>query len=335
MRVRPRLKQQFRPLRRGRGRVQLGLDPALGVVLDGLSEPEVGLLERLDGSHDEVALEQWAGERGVPSERVATLLGTLRAHALLVDDPAGRADFAVLPRSQRHALGPDAEALACAYRRDDDGYAALARRRGRRVLVDGTGNLPSTVAHTLRLAGVGRVEAGPYAALSRASAGADPPPDLVVLAAAPAVDAERAHPWQERGIPLLPVVLTGTGALVGPLVVPGAGPCLRCMDLTRTDLDPAWPVVLAQLLPRGIGPLTEASGETSLVTLAAGVTAMVALAALDGQGHPPGASLEVGLPWPRLAQRNWAPHPACSCGARAPLRPPVPEAAAAQATMAR
>ena len=31
MAVRPRLKEQFRPLRRGDGRVQLGLDPAVGI----------------------------------------------------------------------------------------------------------------------------------------------------------------------------------------------------------------------------------------------------------------------------------------------------------------
>ncbi len=39
--ARPRLKEQFRPLRRGGGRVQLGLDPSVGVILEGLADDEI------------------------------------------------------------------------------------------------------------------------------------------------------------------------------------------------------------------------------------------------------------------------------------------------------
>lgn len=46
----------------------------------------------------------------------------------------------------------------------------------------------------------------------------------------------------------LPVVLTPTSATVGPLVLPGDGPCLVCLDLTRRDRDSSWPAVRAQLL---------------------------------------------------------------------------------------
>ena len=35
-------------------------------------------------------------------------------------------------------------------------------------------------------------------------------------------------------------------ALVGPLVVPGATACLRCLDLHRADADPAWPLLVEQ-----------------------------------------------------------------------------------------
>ena len=34
---------------------------------------------------------------------------------------------------------------------------------------------------------------------------------------------------------------------VGPLVISGLTPCLTCLDLHRTDWDPAWPVLLSQL----------------------------------------------------------------------------------------
>jgi bacteriocin biosynthesis cyclodehydratase domain-containing protein len=309
--ARPRLKEQFRPLRRGRGSVQLGLDPAVGVILEGLADDEIRLLERLDGTLDEPAATAWAGEHGIPPERVATLLATLRSHALTVDSPAHRLDFAGLPVPLRTTLRPDAEALACAYRSDDDGYAVLGRRTQRRVLVVGAGSLPAALAQVLRQAGVGHVLGGPYAG-EEAAAGR---PDLVVLTGSGALDADGALPWMRRRTAHLPVVLSGTRAEVGPLVLPGAGPCLRCLDLARSDHDPGWPAVLAQLSPPRVGPPTEASGETSLVFATAGVAAMAVLAALDGQPHPLGASFEIGLPVPRLAERVWAAHPHCPCGA--------------------
>ena len=321
---RPRLKQQFRPLRRGDGRVQLGLDPSLGVVLEGLCDGEVELLERLDGTLDEPGAAAWAAERGIPGERVSALLSTLRAHRLTVESPAHRLDLAGLPGPLRTTLGPDADALACAFRRDDDGYALLTRRGRRRVLVDGSGTLPAALVQALRQAGVGWVHAGRYAAAASPS----PPPDLVVLAGVGALDPARAAPWMRDGTPHLPLVLRGTSAEVGPLVRPGSGPCLRCLDLTRADLDPAWPAVLAQLAPAGVGTPADTSGETSLVLAAAGLAAMVALAALDGQPTPPGISVEVSLPRPHVAERLWLAHPACSCGGTdTAAGPPQPAAA--------
>ena len=47
--------------------------------------------------------------------------------------------------------------------------------------------------------------------------------------------------------------------------------------------------------------------------MAAGLCAMVVHTALDGQHVPHGVSLEVSLPWPRVAQRHWPAHPLCGC----------------------
>jgi hypothetical protein len=328
--ARPRLRQQFRPLRRGDGRVQLGLDPVLGVLLEGLCEAEVELLERLDGTLDEQAATAWAGQHGIPPERVATLLGTLRAHALTVDSPAHRLDVAGLPGPLRASLRPDAEALACAYRRDDDGYALLARRARQSVLIDGCGGLPFALSQVLRQAGVGSVTSGRYAAAASPSPG----PDLVVLAGSDALDPARAAGWMRAGTPHLPLVLRGTGAEVGPLVRPGTGPCLRCLDLTRADLDPGWPAVLAQLTRPAVGPPPETSGETSLVHAAAGLAAMLVLPALDGQDVTCGLSLEIGLRLPHVEQRIWPAHPHCSCSRTDHVWRPAAPAQRAQATMA-
>jgi hypothetical protein len=307
--ARPRLKEQFRPLRRGHGRVQLGLDPAVGVVLEGLTDEEVRLLEHLDGSLDEASATAWATRQGIPAERVATLLSTLRTHSLTVEDPAHRLDLAGLSTGARDSLQADAAALACAYRSPDDGYAVLGRRARRQVVVCGAGTLPAVLVQALRQAGVGQVLSGRYA-------GEEPQghvsPDLVVLAGVGAVAAEAAGTWWRRQVPHLPVVLHGTSAEVGPLVVPGNGPCLRCVDLTRADHDPGWPAVLAQLTPAAVGPPAEASGETSLVFATAGLAAMAVLAALDGHPQQVGTSWRLGLPVPRLIEQVWPRHPHCA-----------------------
>lgn len=79
-----------------------------------------------------------------------------------------------------------------------------------------------------------------------------PPGSAVVLivphvvppaAAAPLMGADRAH---------IPVVLTGAGAEVGPFVEPGRTACLACVTAARSDADPSWPVVAAQLLGRPV-----------------------------------------------------------------------------------
>jgi len=163
---------------------------------------------------------------------------------------------------------------------------------------------------------------------------AEPPVSLVVVVGCGAVDSATGRPWQARGIPVLPVVLHGLEAVVGPVVVPG-GPCLRCLDLARADLDPAWPAVLGQLVPVTVGSGPEVSGETTLVGLAASMAAMVALAVLDGHPVPIGRSLEFSLPWPAVRQRQWEAHPRCSCGARSdPSGRPADGEAPPQAMMA-
>lgn len=329
MTARPRLKPHLRPLLRGDGTVQFGTAPDRGVVLAGLAVHELALVQRLDGTLDDEELVQWAAERGVLPQRTRAVLAVLREQRLMVELPAGRGDFAGLPEPDRAALAEDASTLAAAYGSAEDGYAVLARRRHQHVLVDGRGSLAVAVADLLRRAGVRRVSCGREAAdewlgspaaSGRPGLGLQPgrrttrrAPDLVVIAGRGALDAARARPWRAHGIPHLAVLLEEAQAVVGPLVPPAGRPCLACLDLARTDLDPGWPALLGQLVPAAVGAPPETNGETALVAVAAGMASMVALAAIDGQPVPAGRSLEVGLPWPRIRQRQWEPHPACDC----------------------
>ena len=75
-------------------------------------------------------------------------------------------------------------------------------------------------------------------------------PGLVLLVADWIVSPADHARWLNRDIPHLPIVLGDRGVTVGPFVEPGSGPCLHCVHLSRTDDDPAWPVLATQLWGR-------------------------------------------------------------------------------------
>ncbi|MDQ0725970.1 hypothetical protein QFZ21_000970 [Microbacterium sp. W4I20] len=87
--------------------------------------------------------------------------------------------------------------------------------------------------------------------------------------------------------PHLPVAFESGQFTVGPLVVPGETPCLTCRDTHDTDRDPAWPLLHAQLIGRGAGPITAAQvGEAArlaaqLITARSGAARVVRVSA-DG-----------------------------------------------------
>jgi bacteriocin biosynthesis cyclodehydratase domain-containing protein len=139
-----------------------------------------------------------------------------------------------------------------------------------------------------------------------------PPADLVVLVRSTVADSLEAVPLLADAVPHLSVVVRERGLVVGPLVVPGKVACLRCLDLHRTDRDPAWPRVLAQLAgPRA----ARAAEESASALLGASLAALQVLAHLDGRVRPAalGATLEVELPDGLTSRRPWPPHPSCGC----------------------
>ncbi|MCM0678197.1 TOMM precursor leader peptide-binding protein, partial [Micromonospora phytophila] len=136
--------------------------------------------------------------------------------------------------------------------------------------------------------------------------------DLVIQLGAdrPAALLAAAHA-QRRQAHLLIGLREGV-PVVGPLVRPPVGPCLNCLDLHRTDRDPDWPALAAQLA-------TDAAEQAcTATTLLAAVAYAVAeaLAHLDG-GTPEtlGCAVEVAGAG-RFRRRVWPPHPACGCSRR-------------------
>ena len=108
------------------------------------------------------------------------------------------------------------------------------------------------------------------------------------------------------GVPHLAVAADEAIGVVGPLVRPGQTACLRCLDLTRAGLDPAWPLILAQVTGRAAQPT---ACDAALAAAVAAQAAGQALAFLDRAQavHPAeNGTLELVLPGWQWRRRTLA-----------------------------
>ncbi len=137
--------------------------------------------------------------------------------------------------------------------------------------------------------------------------------DLAVVAAAWVVAPARHLPLLRRDLPHLAIVFDDSGARVGPLVEPGTGPCLRCLDLARRDVDGAWPVIAAQLAGRPAATCT-ARAALDASALAAGV---IDDRLARGERRLADASLTLERPGALPRRQRHPPHPECGCRAPA------------------
>ena len=102
--------------------------------------------------------------------------------------------------------------------------------------------------------------------------------------------------------------------VLGPLVVPGTSACLRCLDLSRSDRDPAWPLIIAQLASQAADP---PACDAVLAGAVAAHAAAQALAFIDrgiGAVAVADGTLELVLPDWQWKRRSWPRHPRCGCG---------------------
>jgi hypothetical protein len=125
---------------------------------------------------------------------------------------------------------------------------------------------------------------------------------------------ESCDPLLAAGTIVLPVVVDGALIHVGPLVVPGRSPCLRCLDAGRRFWDPAWPALVTQF---GHSPVHGFAADALRLHEAAGFVAAELLAL--GEGRDP---LTVGT---RVtldgAERRFEPvafDPECPCHLQVP-----------------
>lgn len=189
------------------------------------------------------------------------------------------------------------------------------------VAVTGTGSLVGEVARVLAGSGVRVVVADSADDL------VDRSPDLAVLVGHFVLAPAMHSMWLRRDIPHIPVVASDTGVVIGPIIEPGDGPCLLCIELHRRDADAAWPAVATQLLGR------RSPVESALVSAEAAATlARLALARLGREGLGGGAlgggragesgsavSVRIDAATGERTTREWPAHPECGCGGIAHL----------------
>lgn len=269
------------PLRRGVGSLHV-FSPTGDLVIDGLTDFEVDLALSLDGTRtlDHVLLLASIGPNGLPPPSVDARERRSRFTEVLVAlTQAG----SIGDRMDRPARRPAAHTT---------------------VLVHGEGPVPSAVASLLRRTRIARV--------TRETPDRPGPdvvglPAVVVLTADTVVPPRLVDPWQARGVVHLPVTVTSTAVVVGPVGGRPGDPCMRCVEMTRAERDVARPIVLAQLAGRGRTPRPG----PALVDAASGVIAMITADLLSGADVGAGLTFELASPGTRLGHRRWEPHPDC------------------------
>lgn len=303
----PRLAPYAPVIERATGELQVGIDPATALVFRGPGFAT--LLELLDGSRPASAVGRGGRAAGLTTGQVTGALDALAAAGLLTQQ--GAAPYGdSLVSSKVRLIGAGAVGYQLARLLLASGLDTLYvydREPPDLALYPAAGVLASK-AEALRatLADVG----GRISTLSHWSKPETVALDFTVVACdRPEPDRVISDHLVRNDQPHLLVRCWGNAVSVGPLVVPGHTSCLRCADLSRSDVDPQWPGVLRQLSRLQIDT------PAALHAWAASVAAAQTLAFLFGE-LPESAGSTLELSWPGFVTRlrRWAAHPSCGCG---------------------
>lgn len=328
--MRPRLHPSLTRIWRDHCTLQLGITPDHAVLLGGLSPADIAVLRAMDGGRTTEQLREVAADEGADAASADHLVKTLLASNAVVDDHA----FADRLREP----DPDTASAALLSDEPDAGHSVMTARHRAHVQVHGAGRIGSVVARLLAACGIGSVaveddalvsssdlspgglDAGDIgirrdratrAHLPEPMAAADSPPDLVVLAPALGPLADTGDRFVRNGTPHLVAQVIETTGYVGPLVVPGESPCLRCVELHRTGNDSMWPLVVGHGAHR---PPPAPACDAALSATVAALAASHVVAFLDGSAVASiGGVVEISLPSGRPRRRSWSTHPACGC----------------------
>ena len=152
--------------------------------------------------------------------------------------------------------------------------------------------------------------------------------DVVVVLGTGELDRERLDPLVRSRTSHVVVRLVDGGAVLGPFVVPGTSPCLRCIDAHLSLRDPDHTAVTTRYAratgrarPDGVPDL-----DHSLALVALAWVARDVLAHLAGQQPSTWSrTLHLGATPARPSEHLWLRHPLCGCCWSALADPPASE----------
>lgn len=137
--------------------------------------------------------------------------------------------------------------------------------------------------------------------------------DCAVIVAQQAIEPRRYIQWLNRDVPHLALSFEVDHASVSPVIVPGKGPCLFCLEQSRINRDSSWPVVASQLVTT-----KERLDDSASRLFCAGVATQKILGQLDSVGGFQQTERELvgyklNLMTGEITEFRWAEHEACSC----------------------
>jgi hypothetical protein len=314
------------------------------VVFDGLSPAQERLIAALYRGIADKQLPGLLADLGVKSDDGFPMVDSLRPLMLTNTAPLRE------PLSQDLVAAAFAEIIRASLSHSSDGEPVLLERKFRTVHVDDLGAAGLTIALGLASAGVGRLVSHDHSLVSQRDLGPNAYPsqllgksktaalramlasspnqldvidgahlktldsiDLAVIIGQQAIQPNRYSQWLNRDVPHLALVFEVEFASLSPLVIPGLGPCLFCLEQARTAEDQSWPVVASQLITNG-DRLDDVAGRL----FCAGLAIKKILGHLDHVGgFSPTENELTGYRLDstsgRILEWNWQPHSTCSC----------------------
>ncbi len=193
-------------------------------------------------------------------------------------------------------------------------FVHTARRSTATVRIHGVGPLSDAIERALVTGGVSTRRSRGYRNTDVVRTWNE---QLVVLSDDVVTDPRLVSDLVRCGLPHLSVRIRDGNGVVGPLVLPGQSSCLRCADILRSELDPHWLHLSAQLLG--------SAGHAESAMIHASVA--LALAEIDSALSETAAThaaslsstLEIALRPYRITTRRWPRQISCSCQYLAPV----------------
>lgn len=346
----PRVPVWLRPLTRRPGEVQFGV-LADGPVVSGIDTVEALLLRRLDGALPLDVVDHLALDAGIPHERWRTLLELLAHLGVLTEStgpetrdapthtairapgpaagpvapPASRPSAARAPRVVVDGCGAVAAEIAAALARTgvrvvhgraavDRALASPDRPRPDLVVLVGSPVVDPRRADPWLRRGIVHLPVTPAAPRTVIGPVVDGSPSAPCLWCLEHHRADRDEAW--------PTVMSQSVATVASASHPWGGPGLTATPVAREargtrDAPDAGDTAGGARAAGAAGVADDADGmhdalAPGLAQLVVGSVTLLVSGALAGRLPPPGVSVEVSPPWPRLDHRRWPVHPLCT-----------------------